>query len=278
MKRYLIICIMLLAAVTLQAHYVLYNFSGNVTFIQNGKNITPEKGMKVNANDKVTISGDGHVEILNSMTKEIFTSGESGTHTVMSIMLDATKQASSTGSAINDRMRFGSKNAASDTRLYTEGLVRRSMLRYDPGAKNLVVEPKALALHVVRALKSSTDVSEKFPVSLSSGKTVENGREFKVSNCLSFPIYINVIKIRETGSGSVEISELGQPMGSYVVLPGQDLGRAHHQILDPSENHILIMTHCRFDIDELLEHINSLLGDGCQEQPDPNLTVYLSRL
>ena len=264
---------------TLHANYTLYSFTGNITITKAGKQVTPEKGMKVNASDQIDIPQGAKVEIYNSATKEIFSSSGAGKNSVMGIMLDARKQASKTAGAINDRMRFSAGGGNPDTRLYTEGLVKRSMQVYDPGAESLVVEPRALALHIANALLApQTLESSAIPTPVAHSHLDGGGMQFRVENVLGFPVYLNVVKIRETSLGSVEISELGQPMGSYVVLPGQAIAREHFAGLDPAESHILVITHCRFDIDELIEHINTILSENDNEQPDSNLPVYLRRL
>lgn len=279
MKRLILIIAIISAALTMHANYTLYSFSGNVTLTQAGKQVTPEKGMKVNASDQIELGAGAKVEIYNAATKEIFTSAKPGKNSVMGIMLDARKQASKTAGAINDRMRFSAAGGNPDTRLYTEGLVKRSMQVYDPGAESLVVEPRALALHIAKALRDPQTLdSSAIPVPVTNSHTDGSGMQFRVENSLGFPVYLNVVKIRETSLGSVEISELGQPMGCYVVLPGQAIAREHFAGLDPAESHILVMTHCRFDIDELIEQINKIISENDAEQPDANLPVYLRRL
>ena len=279
MKRLLLFIAIISATVTLHANYTLYSFTGNITITKAGKQVTPEKGMKVNASDQIDIPQGAKVEIYNSATKEIFSSSVAGKNSVMGIMLDARKQASKTAGAINDRMRFSAGGGNPDTRLYTEGLVKRSMQVYDPGAESLVVEPRALALHIANALLApQTLESSAIPTPVAHSHLDGGGMQFRVENVLGFPVYLNVVKIRETSLGSVEISELGQPMGSYVVLPGQAIAREHFAGLDPAESHILVITHCRFDIDELIEHINTILSENDNEQPDSNLPVYLRRL
>ena len=279
MKRLILIIAIISTALTMQANYTLYSFTGNITVTQGGKQVTPEKGMKVNASDQIDIAPGAKVEIYNAATKEIFTSSKSGKNSVMGIMLDARKQASKTAGAINDRMRFSAGGGNPDTRLYTEGLVKRSMQVYDPGAESLVVEPRALALHIANALRSPQSLDgSAIPIPVTHSHTEGSGMKFRVENSLGFPIYLNIVKIRETSLGSVEISELGQPMGCYVVLPGQAIAREHFAGLDPAESHILIMTHCRFDIDELIEQINKIITENDSEQPDANLPVYLRRL
>lgn len=279
MKRLILVFAIIAAAISMQANYTLYSFSGNITISQSGKQVTPEKGMQVYASDQIDIAQGAKVEIYNSATKEIFTSATPGKNSVMGIMLDARKQASKTTGAINDRMRFSAAGGNPDTRLYTEGLVKRSMQVYDPEAESLVVEPLALALHIANALRSpETLASASFPTPLANSHNENGGMQFRIENTFDFPIYLNILKICETSLGNVEISELGQPMGAYVVLPGQALAREHFSGLNPTESHILVMTHCRFDIDELIEQINRIITESSANQPDPNLPVYLRRL
>lgn len=280
MKRLILLLAILVAAVSLSANYTIYSFSGKVTVTQAGKQTAAEKGMKVNASDQIEIGQGAKVEIYNAATKEIFTSSTAGRNSVMGIMLDARKQASKTTGAINDRMRFSAPGGNPDTRLYTEGLVKRSMQTYDPGAESLVVEPRALALHIAGALRNpqtlDTDAANSIP--LTHSHKDGGGLQFRVENTRSFPIYINVIKVSETALGNVEISELGQPMGSYVVLPGQAISREHFAGLDMAQSHILILTNCRFDIDELIEQVNMIFADNVTDSPDANLPVMLRRL
>lgn len=270
---------MLVATVPMLAKYELYRFEGNITVKQANHDVTPERGMELNASDQIYIPKGGVVEIYNTVTKEIFTSVGDGQKSVMGIMLDARKQSEKTTSAINDRMRFAANGKQAPTRLYTEGLVKRSMQVYDPEAQNLIVEPEVLALHILKAIKAaSTGNVGEFPTALTHERSGESGLKFRIENSLSFPIYINVIKVNETQLGSIEISELGQPMGCYVLLPGQSLSREHFAGLSPTDSHYLVMTHCRFDIDELISHVNSLLSENSDKAADVELPVYINRL
>lgn len=281
MKRILTyILVLLVTSLSIDAKYVLYSFSGGITIKQSNRDVKPEKGMELNASDEITIPKGAKVEIYNTVTKEIFTSVTSGMKSVMGIMLDARKQAEKTTGAINDRMRFSANgNQNNSSRLYTEGLVKRSMQVYDPEAQNLIVEPEVLALHILNALRAAgQDGAADFPTALTHNRLGDSGLEFKIENSLSFPIYVNLIKINETQLGSIEISELGQPMGCYVLLPGQTLSRQHFAGLASTDSHYLVMTHCRFDIDELIASVNSLLSQHTDKTPDAQLPVYITRL
>ena len=72
MNRIIVLLIALsLTAISALANYTLYSFSGNITIRQAGKNVTPEKGMKVGAADEIVIGPGATVEIFNATTKEI---------------------------------------------------------------------------------------------------------------------------------------------------------------------------------------------------------------
>lgn len=282
MKRIIAYLMILLAAVMpTEAKYTLYSFSGDITVKQSNRDVKPERGMELNATDEINIPKGAQVEIYNTVTKEIFTSVTNGLTSVMGIMLDARKQSQKTAGAINDRMRFSALgNQNKSTRLYTEGLVKRSMQVYDPEAENLIVAPDELALHILKAVKSSNDTlaTTEFPTDFSHTHIGDTGLEFNIENSLPFPIYINLIKLSEISLDRFEISELGQPMGCYVLLPGQTIARKHLTGLLPTDSHYLILTYCRFDIDELISSLNELLTAEPQREPDTQLPVYISRL
>ena len=159
MKRIIAYLLIFLAAVmTSEAKYTLYSFSGDIIIKQSNRDVKPERGMELNATDEINIPQGAQVEIYNTVTKEIFTSVSHGLTSVMGIMLDARKQSQQTAGAINDRMRFSALGSDSkSSRLYTEGLVKRSMQVYDPEAENLIVAPDELALHILKALRTSSD-------------------------------------------------------------------------------------------------------------------------
>lgn len=279
-KLILFLILTLLAPMSVSAKYLLYGYTGDVLLKQADGNVKPEKGMELNASDEIIIPSGAQVEIYNTATKEIFTSVNSGLKSVIGIMLDARRQSEKTTSAINDRMRFSAGGGQNDkSRLYTEGLVKRSMQVYDPEAENLTIKPETLALHVLNKIrKTGSGDPIALPTSLTYSRMGESGLEFKLENTLSFPIYVNIVKINETSLDSVEISELGQPMGCYVVLPGQSLGRQHFDGLSSADSHLFILTYCRFDIDELISTVNSMLPGEVEGDADNQLPVYITRL
>lgn len=279
MKRLLVLFTIALLVLLSHANYSVYSTSGKVTVIRAGKEIPAEKGMTLNASDQIDIASGAKVEIYNAKTQEIFASVKSGKNSVMGVMLDARKQASNTSGAINSRMKPLTGQVNPNSRVYTEGLVKRSMQTYDPGAESRIVDPRALALHIVKALRSSGDeTAMTTPAGLTRDKIGESGKMFRAENTQDFPVYFNIIKVNETSLGSIEISELGQPMGCYVLLPNQTITREHPDNLNMAESHILVMANYRFDIDELIEEGNKILSQGDAEEPDNQLPVYIVRL
>lgn len=280
MNRILLVLFSLLFAFfTASANYTLYSFSGNISLRQGGSEITPVKGMKVGAADEITIGPGGSVEIYNAATKEIFRSVGEGKTSVMGIMLDARKQSGNSMGAINDRWTMSKNGGSGNNRLYTEGMVKRSFNVYDPAAENKEIDSHQLALHLYNAIKTSSGKDlTKSPTEITSDRPALDGLNFSVSNTLTHPVYLNVIKIDETSLGSVELSELGQPMSSYVILPGQTISRGQVHGLRNTDSHFIILTYCRFDIDNLIEDINSLLKNASSGQADAELPVFIGRL
>ena len=260
------------------ANYKLEEFNGAIIIRQKGKEVPISKGMTLNANDMVDIAPGGSVKILNCATKEIFSSVGNGSRTVIGIMLDAKKKQKNTLGSINDRWRISKDNSQEeDTRLYTEGHVTRSMEMYDPEAENRQLAPAELALHIYGTLMGKTG-SASCPTEVKSTHLDNGGLSFSVVNSLSHPVYLNILKINETGLDSVEISELGQPMGTYVLQPGQSITREQISGLLSSESHILVLTYCGFDIDQLIDETNKLLSNPPTKGANDNLPVYINRL
>ena len=152
------------------------------------------------------------------------------------------------------------------------------MEAYDPEGDNLQVDTKKLSANVINALKDLEALkTSDFPTTLLNAPVNESGLKFMLENTLNFPVYFNVLRIIPE-EGKVEISELGQPTGNYVVLQNQSIVRSQSKGLNPAGKHILIMTHCYFDIDELIENMESLMKEGTQVASDNHLPVYMRLL
>lgn len=276
------------AALTLLAGYTLHNVKGNVTVSQCGRSLNASKGMKLNAGDKLIIPENASVEILNDLDGKVYTSVKCGEFSVNRVLLDARSRASDRRRSVDSELRFQKKGGDSDARVYKEvGMVKRSMTTYDPEAVNMQMDPETLSKWLATAIRSTISPADgnasgcgpaikPVPVALSYESNDSIGLGFRLFNTLDFPVYFNVLKIVSAPSTGVEISELGQPAGSYSVLPGQSLSRENFRALKEGEQHFLLLSHCLFDLDSVLENVNTLLAGSSDTGPVPNdMPIYI---
>lgn len=269
LRKLVVMLTLALAAFAASAGYTVHNVEGDVTVAKKTGEVPAVKGMDLAANDNLVIGANGRIEIYNSMTKEVYSADTPGRLTVMDVMMGARKSSSANVSSINKYVRFGAQER-SNTRKYTEGSVKRAMQVYDPEGGAMSVDPRQLAVNVLAGLKAG-DTAD-VPVEVSHAPMGETGLQFRVRNTLDFPVYMNVIKVDK--NGSVDISELGQPTGCSVLLPRQAMSREHEDGLAPDSRHVLVITHCQWDIDELVSAINELKASGSAETADDTLPVY----
>lgn len=268
-RKLLMTLLLGMMSIAVSANYTVHNVEGNVTVVKGSAQTTATKGMTLAANDELIISEGAKIEIHNAMTKEIYASSKAGRMSVMSVMMSARSSARNTASAVNKHMRFGA-SAATNSRQYTEGSIKRSMMAFDPEGGSLNVDPKMMAATIAGSMSTATSDSE-LPVPCAQSPLGESGLQFRIENTLDFPIYFNVLK---AAGKDVSLSELGQPTGCYVLLPGQALSREHLNGLAASEKHFLVVAHCKFDVDDLIAALSELKG-AKTTQPDESLPVYL---
>lgn len=131
MKHFLLLLVMALcASFAARAQYNIYKVEGQVSVIQGKESVEAKKGQSLKANDQLNISPGAKVEIYNSLTKEIYTSTKSGKTRVIDLMMAARQSAESTAGAVNSNIRLGA-GAATNTRQYTEGSIKRAVLVAD---------------------------------------------------------------------------------------------------------------------------------------------------
>ena len=280
MKRFVLTLLLpILTVLAVSAQYSLFDFQGAVKIERSGRPIAVEKGMRINGSDIFTIPSDGFVEILNPSNSQLFKSTSAGRFATTRIMIDARQQAVNTSKAINDNIRFSHNGSKGKETVYVEkGMVTRSLGVYDPEARNFQVDPAKLSEQVLGAIRMARYIPvEKFPVKLSHAASDSAGLKFSVENTLDFPVYFNVLKVNGQ-TGGIEISELGQPSGNNVLRQNQSLSREQFSGLDRNCSQVLIMTHCFFDIDELVENIEKLMSSGTNPVPDADLPVYVHAL
>ncbi len=274
-----IITAIFLSTLSCMAKYTLYNFNGDLSISRNGRTIDLQKGMELSAFDMINISDGASIEIFNDQNSQIYKSKTSGSFSVTRIMIDAKGQASNHLEGINDKMRFGKSTDESSTRVYAaKGMVSHALAVYDPEGNTIQVDPQILGTHIATTLRDTTSIiSSPFPATLTIGSITDGGRSFRLENSLNFPVYFNLIKIKDAKIGAIEISELGQPTGCYVVRPGQALSREQFAGLDTNAMHVLIMTHCYFDIDKVIETVGAIMSDPnhTANNADTTLPLYL---
>lgn len=276
-----VLLLFFLSAATLFAAtpYTIFSVGKNVQIKRNGALIAAEKGMEVKATDYVVIGKDGSIEILNGLNSMLFKCEKEGEFSVTRIMIEA-RDANSTSAAasIREKTRFTGSTGKSSNVYVETGMVKRSMATYDSEAGNIQIEPKSLSYHVVNTIRKNAELKDLFfPVGIESA-SVNGGLRFHLVNTMEFPLYFNIIKITDPSCEQIDISELGQPTGCYVLLPGQAISREQFSGIDPAETHILIMTHCRFNIDDLMDGIDEVKKEKDGIIPDASLSVYMHKI
>lgn len=258
----------------MNAHYSVHSVSGDVKVESGGKSMPAKTGEQIKATDYIVIPRGGKVEIFNSLDKRIYTSIKEGRHSVTRLMIDAKGIAADNAANVGTRLRFGKKNDR-DEKVYVEkGMVRRSLAVYDPEGDQIEMDASTLGKYIAQALKSVSlpdiqDEEKGMVTNLMPGQ----GIGFTFENKLSFPIYFNVIKISGDDFSSLEISRLGQPAGSYVVLPGQILTRMDPMESGSGERQLLVMTHCQYDVDKVIEEIGMARNAQTEEVQDMPVSI-----
>lgn len=248
MRYILLFTVLILTAMSMPAKYTVHSVSGDVSLERGGKVQRLASGMEVGGVDKIVVGANSAVEILNSADSKVYRCEKSGSYTPTRIMMNASRSASSKVGAIAKTARFGNQDNRGGGTVYSEGcLVTRALESYDPEGATMQVDAMQLALSVVGKMSGSP--SDSLPVPLRHGLTrTGKGLEFAIDNTFDYPIYVNVVKLgREPDGRRVMISELGQPVGCYILLPGQSLMRSHTLEMNPEDRHMLIMTRCYFD-------------------------------
>ena len=284
MRKYILILMLALSHLFVLAHYSLHSVSGNVKIDSNGKQTPAAKGMTLKASDYLIIPEGGKVEIYNDLDKGIYASTKPGRISVTRLMIDARGVSADNRGNVASRLRFGRQSDPGKERLYVEkGMVKRSLGVYDPEGEKIVADPDVMARFIALKTAGQKDLSaETLPVPVEKSTPEGGGISFKVKNSMQFPIYFNILKITDNeGRKKAGISEVGQPAGVYVLLPGQTLAREHFTSVPSNESHILVMTHSQFDIDDIIERLDALFKKGEAAVGDTSsekLPLYLLRL
>lgn len=250
---------MLLGAFGLQAqHYSVHSATKGVYTESGGKRSEVTAGMSLKASDILDIPDGGYVEVLNALDKRVYRSVRPGRLSVTKLLVEARHSATDNLGNIGDRMRFGRTASTGGKKVYQEkGMVNRSLAVYDPEGGNIEMDPAALAAAI--AAKITADENDTLPDGLTvTAAGADEDPGFSIVNNLDYPVYFNVFSINGE-KPQVEISTLGQPGGTYVLLKSQTLAHSQKAPLGNGERTLLVVTPCQFDLDTVIEAVNSAL-------------------
>lgn len=271
--------IMAIASFNASSHYTIHSTSKGVIIESASGKTEAKTGTRLKATDMVVIPAGGKLEVYNDIDKNIYTSVSDGRISVTRLMIDARKRASDNRGNVAAQLRFAKQQDAGSQRLYVEkGMVRRSLEVYDPEGQKIAADPEVIARYIASRISLGSKIEgDSLPAKTVAGRPAAGGLSFKVENTCDFPIYLNILKISKRDNDlKVGISEVGQPAGVYVLLPGQTLSREHFRDVPDTDNHLMVMAHCQFDIDEIIEHLGARINN-IEESHDStgNLPIYL---
>lgn len=282
MKK-LLLAILLVFSLPVFARYTIHSVSGDVKLESAGKTVAVKTGMTINPSDQLVIPSGCKVEIYNDLDKKIYTSVEEGKLSVTRLMINARSVAADNSGNVASRMRFGKKTDNNEHKLYVEkGMVKRSLGIFDPEGEKIVADPALIAKFIAARLYDDKDMlHDQLPVPTEHSVPEEGGICFDVRNTIGFPVYFNIVKIvQKDDKKMVRISEVGQPTGIYVLLPDQTLARGHYYNIPDEELHLMVMTHCQYDVDEMIDELEKALRTtpSADMAADSSLPIYLMRL
>lgn len=256
--------------------YKVRSVKGNVQIKCGAKTKTASAGMSVTNRDMIVVPKGGTIKIIDTRDSQIYEYDGPGQTSVTSLIFDAKKAASSNSSTIHKNLTMRSRNGG--LVMAEKGKVTRALEVYDPEAQQMQIDVSMLAARVYPLATDSADncTGADAPVLLSHERTPEGGLSMKLENTLNFPVYFNIIK--HNGEGQFCISEIGQPVGSYVVQPAQSISREQFKGIDPQVRHLMIVTNYYYDVDELLNSLNTLTLQQAQATQTTDFPLYMLEL
>lgn len=274
MKRLLILLTVMASLLTASADYSVKSISGHAQLYKHGKTAELTVGMILEQTDMVKVEEGATLVLLNQTGSQLYTIDTPGLERVSRLIFQARNKADSNAASVNGKLRLTREKEPEGVVFVEKGKVTRSLAAYDPEGVSMQMDADMLSRRLYTLLHDSIDAPSPASALALTRRIDPDGLSFMVENTLQHPIYFNVFKISST-DGSVTISELGQPVGSYAILPTQFLAREQTAGLNPAELHILIMTDFYFDIDEVLAHLNVLLDNKQPVESPENIPLYL---
>ena len=268
------------AAAGVRAQYNIASFRGDVKVKHAGKIVPAEKDMRVGAFDIIIIGEGSSATVFDKASSSEYTREIAGEISPNNLVIEARKAAGSNFANIHRNVGIGKGNTEEEGKMYVEkGKITLALEEYDPAGDEIMIDARVLAEHILNSLNSIAPerLGDKFPVAIRTA-AAEGALHFQLDNTTTEPLYINVIKLVSDADGrrSIRISELGQPVGCYVILPSQAIMRSQSRGARDGEIHLLVATHYYFSIDELLENIAAGLADTqATHKPAMELPIYL---
>lgn len=252
----LALCLPLLAATA--QNYSLHSATKGVKVESGRQTLAATPGMPLKAIDYVIIPDGGSVEVYNSSDSRIYKSVRPGKVSISRLVIEARQSATDKLGTIVSKLDVGAgKSKKGNTVFVEKGVVNRSLAVYDPEGEGTEMNTATIGRYIASKIKYNE--SDPLPDGLVIEPLVADngGSAISVTNTLGFPVYLNILNY-EPESG-VQIAQLGQPGGSYVLLTGQAIERRQ---LDPQTENpaaIVFVTPRQFDLDKVIEEINANL-------------------
>lgn len=267
--------VMVMCAVTsvASAHYKIFAVQGDVTLKHGRETVKAVPDAQVLPADVITVGNGGSVELLDTRDSKTYKVSKPGQYSPSSIIFEARRQSVETTSAVNRNLRIGKSGSGDKQMVYlAKGKVTRALQSYDPHSDTLQIDNQMLGHHVKSLIANPASLNaQQFPVPVKSERTPEGGITLKIMNNIQFPLYFNVLRVNP--DGNVTLAEIGQPVGSYVLLPNQELMRAQSADIEHENTYIVLMAHYYFEVDQLLDAINDSAAPAAT--PATDLPVYL---
>ena len=271
--RTFMVVVMLAVAIGASAHYKIFAVKGDVSLKHGRETGKAVVDAQVRPADVIIVGQDASVELLDTRDSKTYKVSKPGQYSPSSIVFEARRQSVETTSAVNRNLRIGKSGNPDKQVVYlAKGKVTRALQNYDPHSDTLQIDNKMLG-HYVKSMiaKAGALESQKFPVPVKSERTPDGGMKLRIANNIQFPLYFNVLRINP--DGTVSLAEIGQPVGSYVLLPNQELMRSQSRDIDEDNRYLVLMAHYYFEVDQLLEAINDSTEPAAA--PSGDLPVYL---
>lgn len=280
-KVILILFFVVMSVAAASAQYTIHNTTPGVMHKSGSGTTDAVKGAAVRGADFFIIPEGGQVQLLNNGNKKIYSSTGSGEVSVFDIMMNASTAANDHIASVAGRLNFGKKSGSEARTVFKEkGMVTRSLANYDPEASGVEMDAATLGRFIAsRLMKADSVCCDSFPIRFEHSRNSGCGLSFRLENTLEHPVYFNIIKVTTDGGFAVEISRLGQPAGSYILLSQQAVSRQDFPAVAAGERHILLMAPCSYDVDKVMEETRkAMAAPELIEAQQAQLPLYAGEL